>query len=286
MRIAAHAGVVLFACACSGADPGVDASPDLDHDGVLNADDNCPNARNADQHDEDGDALGDACDNCPSVPNPDQADTTEVGVRAFPDGVGDVCDPRGVSTGDELHAFYSFATDDQASAWTGSGWVIGGDALHADADATWSSVHAAPGDGLLLRAEVAAATVIATSALAITLDGDGVSIGATCTLQGQLLAAAEAGGATSSVPVTPPLVPDEPLVLVARRMVSFAQGGMRAAEVRCQIVRGTVTNGTTNETSIRLNDELVTGTYVLRAVGGPVDITSLSIYTAPGPKNP
>ena len=58
---------------------------DTDDDGVCDADDNCPNAVNADQADADGDTLGDVCDNCPGTENLDQADADN-------DGVGDVCD--------------------------------------------------------------------------------------------------------------------------------------------------------------------------------------------------
>jgi len=58
---------------------------DKDGDGVVDIEDNCPSAPNADQDDSDGDGLGDACDNAPFIPNPDQAD-------ADGDGVGDVAD--------------------------------------------------------------------------------------------------------------------------------------------------------------------------------------------------
>ena len=84
---------------------------DYDHDGVPNAEDNCPGIPNADQVDTDCDGLGDPCDyypddpkinpgqgdrdgdgradeddNCPLIPNGDQNDRNG-------DGVGDVCTP-------------------------------------------------------------------------------------------------------------------------------------------------------------------------------------------------
>ncbi|PPK88535.1 putative Ig domain-containing protein [Neolewinella xylanilytica] len=90
---------------CSGT-PG---EPDLDEDGIVDAEDNCPTVYNPDQRlgtfyaDFDGDGLGDpdnridACeapanfvrvagDNCISVANPDQLDFDG-------DGLGDACDP-------------------------------------------------------------------------------------------------------------------------------------------------------------------------------------------------
>ena len=60
--------------------------PDMDGDGVLNENDNCPRVFNPGQEDlGDGDGVGDACDNCPSNANADQADFDN-------DGMGDVCD--------------------------------------------------------------------------------------------------------------------------------------------------------------------------------------------------
>ena len=45
---------------------------DGDEDGVLDADDNCPQHFNDDQADGDEDGVGDACDNCPEIANPAQ----------------------------------------------------------------------------------------------------------------------------------------------------------------------------------------------------------------------
>ncbi len=70
---------------------------DIDSDGVLNLEDNCPLISNAPanpgdpQDDMDTDNVGDACDNCPNDPNPPsnfgmpQDDKDE-------DGIGDACD--------------------------------------------------------------------------------------------------------------------------------------------------------------------------------------------------
>jgi hypothetical protein len=71
---------------------------DADHDGIIDALDNCPAVPNADQADLDGDGMGDGCDpdkdgdgvadlsdNCPMVANADQTDFDG-------DGAGDACD--------------------------------------------------------------------------------------------------------------------------------------------------------------------------------------------------
>jgi hypothetical protein len=77
---------------------------DMDDDGILDGNDNCPDVYNPDQIDIDDDGIGDSCDicpndlyndvdsdsicgdvdNCPEVYNPDQADTNG-------DGIGDAC---------------------------------------------------------------------------------------------------------------------------------------------------------------------------------------------------
>ena len=70
---------------------------DIDGDGVLNAQDNCPSAVNPGQADFNGDGIGDACqdsdadtvldaqDDCRTTANTDQRDIDG-------DGIGDVCD--------------------------------------------------------------------------------------------------------------------------------------------------------------------------------------------------
>ena len=59
---------------------------DVDHDGVLDPNDNCLAVSNADQNDIDTDGFGDACDVCELIQNPDQADADN-------DRIGDECDP-------------------------------------------------------------------------------------------------------------------------------------------------------------------------------------------------
>jgi len=71
---------------------------DIDGDGVINSEDNCPNTSNPDQNDLDGDGVGDLCDGdddgdgyadiidtCPLLYNEDQYDSDG-------DGIGDTCD--------------------------------------------------------------------------------------------------------------------------------------------------------------------------------------------------
>ena len=58
---------------------------DFDSDGLLDIEDNCPEAYNPDQADADGDGVGDVCDNCVNTANADQIDSDG-------DGIGDVCD--------------------------------------------------------------------------------------------------------------------------------------------------------------------------------------------------
>jgi hypothetical protein len=61
------------------------ASGDTDGDGILDAEDNCPEDANSGQENSDNDSHGNACDNCPNADNEDQADSDG-------DGIGNVCD--------------------------------------------------------------------------------------------------------------------------------------------------------------------------------------------------
>ncbi|MEO1011136.1 MAG: thrombospondin type 3 repeat-containing protein [Bacteroidota bacterium] len=76
---------------------GQQGDDDMDNDGILDVNDNCPHMPNGDQADSDGDGVGDVCDddidndgiadendNCPLTPNPGQEDDNE-------DGIGNVC---------------------------------------------------------------------------------------------------------------------------------------------------------------------------------------------------
>jgi hypothetical protein len=79
-----------------------DANPtpmDIDGDGTPNAEDNCPQMFNGDQHDEDDDNVGDVCDNCPHIANASQANAMDG------DSVGDACDPNPTLGGDSIARF-------------------------------------------------------------------------------------------------------------------------------------------------------------------------------------
>lgn len=60
---------------------------DMDADGVLDTDDNCPSTENGEQDDRDQDGFGDACDFCI-----DEADPTFTNLDADGDNIGDQCD--------------------------------------------------------------------------------------------------------------------------------------------------------------------------------------------------
>ena len=110
----------------------IDASNDVDGDGVANAVDNCPTVANANQHDEDGDGVGDVCDLCPHI--------AEIGaVDSDGDGVGDACDPNPNTAGDSVVAFLPFDGTSLPAGWTtfvqaGAGWSVSNDDLQISLD--------------------------------------------------------------------------------------------------------------------------------------------------------
>lgn len=260
--LAAPLYLVAIAAGCGGGD----ATPDAT---VV------PCQATADPHDEDGDGIFDACDNCPAVANATQLDTTERAVRAFPDAVGDACDPRPGGSGDVLFAFETFAAD--PGGW--DGWTIAGDAAQASGDATWTSARIASGDGLFVRAELATfAMRDPAGGFAITLDD---AFARTCTLQADRLVASAGGdGGSATMMLDSPIASDEPVALVGWRVVTGAT--MRSGRLICRVVRGV----STTEVSLELGDDLVGGEQAIRALQADVALSSLSVYTSPGPKNP
>lgn len=239
----------------------------------------CPDT--ADPHDEDGDGIVDECDNCPAIPNPAQTDLTEREAGAFPDGVGDACDPRPSASGDVLHAFYSFAGPEQADAWTGSGFTIHDDAAHASGTALWASAESAPaGGGVQLLLQIAS-PMLAQGALVVAFDGDGITSGATCTLDARTLTASEHAGEPSTVELATPIEEDERVTFVAWRAGVYVPEG-RAGLIRCRVVRGSATQ----QAQALLGDDFATGAYAIATRDAAVTLTSVSVYTSPPPKNP
>jgi len=82
---------------------------DRDGDGVLDRDDNCPDASNPDQHDEDGDGVGDVCDKCPQIAHEPAVDVDE-------DGIPDACDPD-LTKHNTLVAFIPFTGTALPAGW-------------------------------------------------------------------------------------------------------------------------------------------------------------------------
>jgi hypothetical protein len=270
--------LLVLLVACDGAAALPDAHPDdLDGDGILNAADNCPHRGNVDQHDEDADLVGDACDNCPTIANADQRDTAEENARdQFPDGVGDACDLRPGLGGDEIARMFSFADEGQASAWTGSGWTITGDAAQVSGDAQWQTRANQHGDGQILVAEVASFS--GAGQLTISIDGNGVESGAACTLsRSELIAHDLANGGSTSVALS---LTSNPLTLVAWRSVTGTI--TRVASVTCRVTQDEMTHSAEQV----LSDDTILGNQAIVGVNVIASVASVIVYTSPGPKTP
>ncbi len=254
----------MLACGCEGGGARTDAS-------------RTPCSETAEPHDEDGDAVFDACDNCPVVANATQLDTTEVAVRAFPDGVGDACDPRPGGSGDILDELYTFAT--APAGW--DGWTIDGDAAHASGDATWTSPRNPFVGGLLVRVEVATFSPLdPAGAITIVLGAETMSSGSTCTLHSDRLDVLDVGGDTSSIMLAPPIAADEPFTLIGWQIVVGTT--TRTRRIVCRVVR----SDATKETSVMIPDTLALGAHAIALTQANASLGSVSVYTSPGPKNP
>lgn len=150
-----------------GVDTSVDADADRDHDGILDAIDNCPDVANASQVDEDSDGLGDVCDPCP--PLADNADGDG-------DGLGDACDPHPAVAGDQLVAFEGF-NDALSGSWTvmGTFTMTGGEGVLSATDTSTS---------LLTRPSPAGARVEIRAAFAIdSITATGLNLGSVSVIE-------------------------------------------------------------------------------------------------------
>ncbi|MEO8553674.1 MAG: thrombospondin type 3 repeat-containing protein, partial [Kofleriaceae bacterium] len=279
MRPSSCAWLVLAACGGgAGSTPDAADPNDLDGDHIANADDNCPHASNADQHDEDGDGIGDGCDNCPALANPNQADTTEELLMQFPDGVGDACDPQTALGGNDLAAFYAFASAEDANGFTGDGWTIADDHLHADATARWDSKRVARGLGVWLTTRITSLTWTSPAArVAFTIDGDG---GGTCAIvrdsdadgYDELVLTEPFDSMTASLGTT--ITPGESVqVTLIRQIVWSSQTGT----FKCTVKVG----GSTTTVTVPTPDANWLGSYRLASTGATVALDQLGVVTSP-----
>jgi hypothetical protein len=223
----------------------------------------------------------DACDNCPAIANPGQGDFAEAEVRAFPDGVGDACDPRPSVGGEVLRGFYAFDRDSDASAWTGSGFSISADAVHAVDGATWINTRTWFGDGLYMMAQASSLALGATGELTITLDGDGIGTGAQCVFGAGTITARELGSTSTSVDLATPINDIDPVTLVAWRGIGMSPSG-RVARLTCRATRGRVVE----DAELTLSDDSTTGQHGVSVRDASAVISSVSVYTSPAPKDP
>lgn len=284
--------LVLAIAACGHGASGPDANPDdLDGDGVLNANDNCPERYNVDQHDEDGDGVGDVCDNCPTIANPNQADVGESAIPLqLPDGVGDACDLRPGLAGDQVFAFYPFSDPAHDAAWTAAGWIVGNDDATANGGAQWTSPHNAKGYGLAVRAQfdsivwdTPATGTPATGRISLGTDGDAVNGGGICALEADRdgdmldeLHVYEVGGADKTQSLGVALDGTQHVELIAWRSIDELHNS------------GTITcianvAGTKTKIQIPTIDTDVIGDHGVAAIAVHAVATSVIVYTSPGP---
>jgi endonuclease G len=181
-----------------------DGDPDTDHDGVLDAGDNCPTVPNTDQADFDHNGAGDAC-------SPKQAATVTVtGYTGTYDGQAHSA--TGTATGifnEDLSALLHFGASFTDAPGGTAHWTFDGNANYAaqSGDAAIAIARATPGFSALSAPtiEVGPASVaiggtlglgalVPTGSVAVTLNG--VTLNAAVAPNGQFSASFAAGALT------------------------------------------------------------------------------------------
>lgn len=248
---------------------------DLDRDGIPNADDNCPERHNVDQHDEDLDGVGDACDVCPADTDPDQSDFGEAGAFGFGDGIGDACDPRASRDGDRLVKFDGFGTDTSAN-WRGTGWGIGADVARAITEARWAHPQEFQGDGLYAKISVLGLIwLLPEGRVEVSVNGDGETGGASCAIVRDTdgdgedeLVAREVGGMIETVSLGRAIT--RPTTITAWRSIDLQRDAFLICRVDDQDL-----------IEIPLFDEIPSGSFGFASSGAITSIGSISAYTFP-----
>lgn len=248
---------------------------DLDRDGIPNAEDNCPERHNPDQHDEDLDLVGDACDVCPADTDPEQSDFGEAGSFGFGDGIGDACDPRPSRDGDRRVEFDGFGSDTSAD-WRGSGWGIGADVARAVSDARWSHPREFQGDGLYAKISVLGLIwLYPEGRVEVFVNGDGAMAGASCAIVQDTdgdgddeLVAREVGGVSESISLGRAIT--RPVTITAYRTIDLD----RNAFLDCKV-------DDEDLIEIPLLDEIPNGSFGFASTGAITSIGSISAYTYP-----
>ncbi|HEU0035713.1 MAG TPA: hypothetical protein VFQ53_34110 [Kofleriaceae bacterium] len=269
--------ILAVGCAEDPADPPYVDPNDLDGDGIANADDLCPNAKDPLQHDEDRDGVGDACDVCPATFDPGQGDIGELDALQFADGVGDACDPRPARGGEKLAGFHAFAAGSNIASFTNAGWTAGDDVISTTTPARWTVPRAVTGDGLFVQARLALVWQAGTGSVSVGVDGTAAGLAYTCSVVkdsdgdgfDEMTLVEETGQSLTKslgVPVT------GPLVLTAWRVIDRD----RIGQIYCFVDH----MGVHHELSITTSD-FSTGFYGFSATGADTTIASVVAYVSP-----
>jgi hypothetical protein len=133
--------------------------PDGDHDGIGDADDNCPSTFNPMQENEDGDPYGDACDPCPAFAEPmPPADSDN-------DGITDLCDSHIDATKPDRIVLFEGFHHGVPNGWTlPATWTVTGDAMVFPGDGSVTLPIPASSGGVYLSAGLHLTSVPASDA--------------------------------------------------------------------------------------------------------------------------